>query len=72
MCPSQLMYFTIMNRPLSPHDVSDGLPDSQLAGLNLSHAGIELDATSPVVVSLYSAKETSPWGGVYTVGEEVC
>ena len=43
----------------------------QLSGFNISHAGIELDATLPNVVDLYSPKETSPWGGVYTVGEEV-
>ncbi|CAM9243696.1 unnamed protein product, partial [Ectocarpus sp. 8 AP-2014] len=42
-----------------------------LEGFNLSHAGIELESTPPAVVELYSTKETSPWGGVYTVGEEI-
>ena len=43
----------------------------QLAGFSLSSSGIEIDSTPPVVVDLYSPKGTSPWGGVYTVGEEV-
>ena len=43
----------------------------QLAGFSLSSAGVEIDSTPPVVVDLYSPKGTSPWGGVYTVGEEV-
>ena len=47
------------------------LAEKQLSGFNISHAGIELDATPPAVVDLYSPKQTSPWGGVYTVGEEV-
>ncbi|CAM9102436.1 unnamed protein product [Scytosiphon promiscuus] len=42
-----------------------------LEGFNLSHAGIGLNATAPVVVELYSPKETSPWSGIYTVGEEI-
>lgn len=43
----------------------------KLNGFDLSYANIELDATAPVVIDLYSSKLTSPWGGVYTVGEEV-
>eukprot|EP00752_Nemacystus_decipiens_P003960 g3626.t1 len=45
--------------------------DLTLDGFDLSSAGIELDATAPVVMDLYSSKVTSPWGGVYTVGEEI-
>lgn len=43
----------------------------KLDGFDISSAGIELDATAPVVTDLYSSKVTSPWGGIYTVGEEV-
>lgn len=72
-CKFSFKYHTLLRDGLL-HDPSFGCPlvfATQLQGLTMSYANISLNAVAPVVVDVYSPKQTSPWGGVYTVGEEV-
>lgn len=64
-------FFNVLHVRLGRRQHNKPYQHVQMEGLNLSYAGIQLDAVEPAVIDVYSPKETSPWGGVYTVGEEV-